>query len=373
MRTLNSASPSNESASPQLSPNRALKRGASWLLLSSLVLSFGLACGGASSNTPAAASASSSGSKEPADDAPLTDPPDPPKAEGNPLVGLKMYVDPESLAQLRVNALKTTDQGKAAIIEKIAKQPQALWLGEWNTNIFRTAQYNVEKAKDQGAVPIFVAYNIPNRDCGQHSSGGTKTKDDYRRWIRKLAAGIGDGAAVVIMEPDALPMIDKENCLSQEQKEERLFLLRDAVKVLRQNPKTIVYIDAGHPRWNPAEYMATQLKKAGIEFANGFSLNTSNYVGTEDNLEYGKKLSGLLGGVHFVIDTSRNGNGPPSDPNEWCNPPGRKIGKPPTLETGEPLADGFMWLKRPGESDGECHGGPRAGVFWDEKALELAQ
>ena len=41
---------------------------------------------------------------------------------------------------------------------------------------------------------------------------------------------------------------------------------------------------------------------------------------------------------------------------------------------GEPLVDGFLWLKRPGESDGEClRGEPKAGVFWLEQALEYAK
>ena len=33
----------------------------------------------------------------------------------------------------------------------------------------------------------------------------------------------------------------------------------------------------------------------------------------------------------------------------------------------------FLWIKRPGESDGPCHGGPAAGTWWPEYALGLAQ
>ncbi len=73
-----------------------------------------------------------------------------------------------------------------------------------------------------------------------------------------------------------------------------------------------------------------------------------------------------------MIDTSRNGAGSAAD-NAWCNPPGRKIGKPPTTTTSDPLIDGYLWLKRPGESDGECNGGPKAGVFWIEQALDMAK
>jgi endoglucanase len=88
-------------------------------------------------------------------------------------------------------------------------------------------------------------------------------------------------------------------------------------------------------------------------------------------LPFGKKLSELLGGAHYVIDTSRNGAGPLGV--EWCNPPGRKLGVPPTLETADPEhLDAYLWLKRPGESDGSCNGAPVAGAFWDKQAIELA-
>ena len=211
---------------------------------------------------------------------------------------------------------------------------------------------------------------MPGRDCGQHSAGGLEDADSYKRWIRQVAGGIGQDSAVVILEPDAIPLLDK--CLSPEQQTQRLALLLDAVRVLRERPKAIVYLDAGHAAWKPAEFIAEKLKLAGVEEAHGFSLNTSNYGPTDQNVEFGKKVSALSGGAHFVIDTSRNGAGY-APAFEWCNPSGRKIGRPPTTQTGEPLVDAFLWLKRPGESDGECNGGPRAGAFWLEQALELAR
>ena len=33
----------------------------------------------------------------------------------------------------------------------------------------------------------------------------------------------------------------------------------------------------------------------------------------------------------------------------------------------------YLWVKRPGESDGPCNGGPSAGQWWPEYALGLAQ
>lgn len=308
------------------------------------------------------------------DDAPLTDPPAPASKPENPLKGAKLFVDPESLAMLQANNVRRTDPAKADVLDKIAKQPQALWMGEWNSNIFRAVEHFVKRAKQDGSVPVMIAYNIPLRDCGQYSKGGLSGKEAYQRWIRNVAAGIGNDAAVVILEPDALGHF--QECLTPEQKAERMFLLKDAVKVLRQNPNTAVYLDAGHAQWATVEEIVPRLKEAGVEYANGFSLNVSNYVTTEENTVYGKKISEQTGNSHFVIDTSRNGNGPNMELAEnirWCNPPGRKIGQAPTTETGDPLIDGYLWLKRPGESDGECQGGPKAGVFWLEQALQLAQ
>lgn len=301
---------------------------------------------------------------------PLTEAPKPPKATGNPFTGMKLWIDPESLSMLKANSLRKSDPEKAKVLDKIAQQPQALWVGDWNKDVKRYIEYIIGKTKADGAAPIFILYNVPGRDCGQHSKGGLKTGEEYRRWIRKVAQGAGQEKVVFVLEPDALGLLDK--CLTQEQQDERLSIIWDAVKVLRQNPNAAVYLDAGHAHWAPADVMAERLKKAGIEDAMGFSLNTSNYVWDKENIEFGHKVSKLVGGAPFILDTSRNGNGQ-DEKLEWCNPPGRHIGKLPTTETGDPLIQAYLWLKRPGESDGECNGGPKAGAFWLEQALDLAK
>jgi endoglucanase len=304
----------------------------------------------------------------------MADPPIPPLAKDNPFDEGKLFVDPESLAMLTANSLRESDPAKAQLLDTIARQPMALWMGNWNSDIYRSVDHFVARAESAGAVAVMIAYNIPLRDCGGESGGGLSTVGEYKDWIRRVHAGIGDRPAVVIVEPDALGHF--QECLSPAQKSDRMVLLADAVKVLRQSPTTAVYLDAGHARWVEAAEMAERLKKAGIEHANGFALNVSNYVTTEENLEYGRELSALVGDKPFVIDTSRNGAGPyeeaetPKD--AWCNPPGRKIGEEPTTETADPLCHAYLWLKRPGESDGACGGGPVAGAFWLDRALEMA-
>jgi endoglucanase len=216
-----------------------------------------------------------------------------------------------------------------------------------------------------------IAYNIPNRDCGQYSAGGVQGPKEYEKWIDDLSKGLGGGLSAIVLEPDALGLL--EDCLSEADQEKRFALIDSAVKKLRARPGTAVYIDAGNANWIAAEEMAKRLEKAGVRDANGFALNVSNYVETDRTVEYGKRISEALGGkVGFVVDTSRNGRGA-APGKAWCNPEGRGLGKAPTAETGDPLVHAYLWLKRPGESDGECNGGPKAGSWFQERALELAR
>jgi endoglucanase len=292
---------------------------------------------------------------------------DPPEDSVAPLRGRRLHVDRTSPAARQADAWRRSRPEDAARMRHIADQPIALWLGNWTADIRREVDRAVSAITGAGELPVFVAYNIPKRDCGQHSAGGAGGADAYRGWIRDFARGIRARDAVVILEPDALPQL---TCLPVPDQAERLALLREAVEVLRAEG-AVVYIDAGHGRWVPAPEMAVRLSQAGVAGARGFSLNISNFQGTAVNLRYGEQLSRLTGGKHFIIDTSRNGRGG-VEGSQWCNPRGQALGVEPTTQTGHPLADAFLWVKRPGESDGTCGGGPRAGDWWPEYALELS-
>lgn len=280
-----------------------------------------------------------------------------------PVAGSKLYVNPSSLAKEAVKQAR--NKGEAEILNRLADQAAGVWFGEWSGDVRSSVDRVVTDAQRQNALPVLVAYNIPNRDCGLHSAGGASTVEKYRKWINSFAQGLKGRGAIVILEPDALA----GDCLKGEALEQRVAMLREAVDVLADNGAA-VYIDAGNPTWHNAAEIANRLKRVGIDRAAGFALNVSNYLSTSQNITYGTQISKLTGGKHFVIDTSRNGNG---GNGEWCNPRGRALGQLPTTRTGNNLVDAFLWVKRPGESDGECNGGPRAGQFWTEYALELAR
>jgi cellulase/cellobiase CelA1 len=287
----------------------------------------------------------------------------------NPFAGAKWFIDPNSNARMQADAWRLSRPADAAQMDKIAAQPQADWFGDWSGDIQSAVSARVTQITNAGALPILVAYDIPLRDCGSYSSGGASSADAYKSWIRAFASGIGARRAIVVLEPDVLASMD---CLSAADQQTRLALLSDAVSVLGARSGVATYLDAGSSSWQSAATIAARLKSAGVAGARGFSLNVSNFRTTAAEVSYGDQVAGLIGGKHFVVDTSRNGLGPTAD-SQWCNPPGRALGNRATTATGDTLADAFVWIKRPGESDGTCNGGPAAGSWWADYALGLAQ
>lgn len=298
--------------------------------------------------------------------APATGSP-PAVASGNPLARRPFFVDTDSRPHAQAARWQTSRPTDAALLEQIAREPQVMWLGSWYPDIRATVAQVMRRARSAGQMPVFAVYNIPQRDCFGPGSGAPSAQA-YRRWIADVAAGIGAGPAGVIVEPDALAAV---TCLSPPLQRQRLGLLRWATARLAARPNTAVYVDAGHATWVPAGEMARRLRAVGVQRARGFSLNVANFLTTTANIRYGTRVSRLVGGAHFVVDTGRNGAGP--KPGDWCNPSGRALGAAPTAATGHPLMDAGLWVKAPGESDGSCNGGPPGGHFWPAYALGLVR
>ncbi len=298
----------------------------------------------------------------------------PPPPSPDPFAGAHLYVEPNSPAdQTQAEWTKAGRSAEAAQIGKVASQPIAKWFGNWSDGHGSTAgdvNWWVSAATAAGKLPVLVAYDIPWRDCSQYSSGGAASAQAYEQFIEGIVQGIGGRRAVVIVEPDALAELE---CLSAEKQATYYSLLSFAVSHLGKSSSTAVYLDAGNAHWQSAATMATRLRKADVAGARGFSLNVSNFDATASETSYGEAIAKALGtGAHFVIDTSRNGQGAPPE-GAWCNPPGRGLGANPTASTGNSLLDAYLWVKTPGASDGTCNGGPAAGAWWPEYALGLAQ
>ncbi len=336
--------------------------------------------------------------------------------------------DPKALKQIeRLRA--DGDRRLARQIREMVETPQAVWFtGGTPDEVETEVGAVVEAAAKKRTVPVLVVYNIPFRDCAQFSAGGATSPAEYAAWIDGFATGIGDARVVVILEPDGLGIIpwykqfrgldaeaaSYEWCQPTEANEataadERFAMLNYAVDTLKAHPGASVYLDGTHSAWLGSGDAAHRLVQAGVERADGFFVNVSNYRLTEHLVKYATWISNCIafannpddGGwrlghydwcasqyfpanpndfstwhltdewydanlgsaqptARFVIDTSRNGQGPwtptasYADPQDWCNPPGRGLGLRPTADTGIALLDAYLWIKIPGESDGEC-------------------
>jgi endoglucanase len=239
---------------------------------------------------------------------------------------------------------------------------------------------------------------------------------------------------------------DLEGCRPDGQDEaaasRRYDQLRGAVAILGALPRARVYLDGTGSSWLVPGEIASRLIRADVDKVAGFFLNVSNFESDARVVPYARWVSDCIalvtqGGLdpracpsqfsaepfekpsnrrridseydrlfaarglksapatqkHALIDTSRNGLGswkPPAgryrDAEVWCNPPGRGLGRRPTLVTREAYVDGFLWIKVPGESDGECLRGtagpndpergmkaPAAGQWFAGQARELIE
>jgi endoglucanase len=324
--------------------------------------------------------------------------------------------------------------------------PQAVWFTSGTPqSVQQDVKNTVLRAAGKSSVPVLVAYDVPGRDCAQYSAGGAATGDAYKAWIDGFAAGLGTQKVIVLVEPDGLANLPTD--CGQPDTYGRLGLINYAAHALLSDPNALIYLDAGHSAWHSVGDMAHRLIEAGVQDVNGFFLDVSNYQYTTNQVFYGTWISDCLtvanfdpnydahdncpnqywnGGpplwqgvalspygvwsdvasdssldtslidaryasmldgatptTHFVIDTSRNGQGPndmsayASAPynqpasviqtlqgGNWCNPPGSGLGAQPTANTGVALVDAYLWVKIPGQSDGQCDaaGGVRA---WD--------
>jgi endoglucanase len=308
----------------------------------------------------------------------------------NPLTAMAWYVDKSKwVPQWRqyrhhVNAGET---GKAALMAKIALQPQFRWFGRWNESekggIAGVMRRYLERVQEEqpGTVPQVVTLRHQGRECNPRYQGGGAAEDARtREWFRDFARGVGDSRIVIGFEPDSVGTV---NCLARSRRKARLQLLRYGIDVLSQLPNATIYIEAAASDWTNPRVVARRLRYIGVAKVRGFMLNVTHYDWTASNLRYGRKISRMVGGKHFIVSTSFNGRGPVHYRRwinrkkykwrritVWCHPLRRGLGIAPTTQTGDALADGFFYIGRPGYSGGDCNGGPLPiGSWYSERAL----
>ena len=318
--------------------------------------------------------------------------------------------------------------GVATIVDRAAKANAVPLLVAYNIPFRDCALYSAGGAKDKAAyldwIKAFAAGIGPNRAIvalEPDSLGVVPWNQDIN--------GKLEGC-----QPAGLPRATAAA--------DRFELIGQAVDILSALPNVQIYLDGTGSSWLSPGDAVSRLIKANVAKANGYFLNVSNYEGLDRVTKYAHWISDCYALVtlkqfdpkacggqyypanfadtaswaltdqgydkafadnglkrdsgtqkHAIIDTSRNGRGSwaapaggYSDAQVWCNPPDRGLGPRPTLETGDLYVDGYLWIKVPGESDGQCYRGtsgpldperkmadPAAGQWFVEQVRELVK
>jgi endoglucanase len=221
----------------------------------------------------------------------------------------RFYVPPPSDGALQqvLQLARSHDLQGAALITKMELQPRAVWLnGGTSQDATKQVRQTMVLAAVERAVPTFVIYDLPFRDCGQYSSGGALNTASYLAYVKAVAKAIGNGQAIVILEPDGLGLVPNEGCTPSQQdlaaagltiqqaEQARYDQLNGAVDLLKAQPNTKAYLDATHPGWLNVGDASQRLVRAGVQRANGFFLNVSNYQYSADSELYGTWISDCI-------------------------------------------------------------------------------
>jgi endoglucanase len=292
----------------------------------------------------------------------------------NPLVG-QVWWDQQTKWNDTWNGYRSLmRRGRTAEAKKVlwlAETPQFKWFGMWEQPVIGKLRGMFEAAGDQ--VPLLAVFGDDHKCNGNRTGGGPAGDARYRRWIDQVARGIGDHEAVIAFEPDSLGLVD---CLVPSRRQARYRTLGYGVRKLSKLPNATVYIEAGASDWMTPGEAARKLKAVGVSRVRGFMLNATHMTTNAANIRHGLKISRLLGGKNFIVNTSHNGNGPlyRAGHTIWCNPPNAAAGTLPTTKTGNGKVDAFLWVERPGFSNGACNGGPaRVGAWWEKRAIQMVE
>lgn len=253
---------------------------------------------------------------------------------------------------------------------------------------------NIEALNAAGASPpvigTFVVYDLPDRDCaalasnGEYSiaNGGAALYKKYIDSIKAILVKHSQTRVVLVIEPDSLANMVTNMNVAKCSNAATTYKDLTTYAIQQLNlPNVAMYLDAGHAGWlgwsaniGPAATLFGDLYKAAGSPAavRGLATNVANYnswsIGTCpsytqgnsicDEKRYVNALAPLLTAAgfpaHFITDTSRNGVQPTQQQEwgHWCNVIGTGFGVRPTSNTGDALADAFVWIKPGGECDG---------------------
>jgi endoglucanase len=274
---------------------------------------------------------------------------------------------------------------QVAELSKIAIEPEAQRFSIYSMGggpgaLFKQAEkiFCSNMTADPGSIPIINTYLLHPALHGCPTAGQIEAYGPtFRRRVDEMAAATDRRPAVYLLELDA---IGSSSCILRHGGGPAWEAdLRYEMNAMEALPHTVVYVEGGYSDANSVAYTAKVLNAIGVQKIRGFFTNDTHINWTINEVRWATKISKLTHGAHFIVNTAQNGRGPLLNAHpttegveNLCNPPGRGLGPRDTTNTGFPDADAFLWTHPPGNSSG-CGGGPPAGDFWAQRAIQLAE
>lgn len=310
----------------------------------------------------------------------------------NPFERAAFYRDPHYAA--KVDSSIASAPELATQLEQVKAQPTGLWLDRIGalTHVPAWLEDAREQTRTAGqpVVPVFVVYDLPNRDCAAKASNGElkieedgerRYREEYIDVIARLFAEHPEQRIVAVIEPDSLPNLISNLGVEKCHVSHDVYIHSVAYAIAKLSlPNVALYVDAAHAGWlgwEANQRRMAQLMKLVLDLAGGtdrirgFATNVSNYNGLSG--DWGKRLESSnpspnelsyveafqrtlesegISGKSFLVDTSRNGQVEIRTRwGNWCNIEGAGLGERPRVS---PVAgvDAYFWIKPPGDSDG---------------------
>jgi len=274
-------------------------------------------------------------------------------------------------------------------LEKIGNFPQAhqfsLYTAGGSGDAIYTQVQNYlcrMQRTDPTATADITTYFI---DHGSGCSAGDQPNFDTE--VDALKAAVGRFSALIFAEEDAVDTI----CWSDPAAVSgRAALLKYEIDQLSQLPHALLYVEGGTSDANSPRQVAEVLNASDAGKIRGFFLDDTHFNWAYKEIRFGNRVAKLTGGLHFVVDTRADGQGPILNPHpvtqgieELCNPPHRGLGPRPGASNGSAYGmyseylDGFVWVTTPGESAASScpgragHWAP-SGIFDEGIAIDYA-
>ena len=247
-------------------------------------------------------------------------------------------------------------------LEKIGNYPQAhqfslYTAGGSGSAIFTQVQNYLCRMQrtDPGAAAEMTTYFVKH-------GGGCSPEDNpnFEAEVNAFKDAVGNFPALIFIEEDAIDTICWSSPAAVSERETQL---KYEIDQLSQLPHALLYVEGGTSDANSPAEAARVLNASDAYKIRGFFTNDTHFNWAYKEIKYGNKVSALTHGLHFVVDTRGDGNGPLLNPHpvtqgieQLCNPPRRGLGPKPGASNGQsygmysPHLDGFVWVTTPGES-----------------------